>query len=244
MSPEKTKILVVDDEPSLLSLIRDILADEGCEILTAPNGKTALEVFKERQPSLVLLDVMLPDINGYIVCKRIRQISTVPIIMVTAKDGVEEETVGLECGADDYIKKPFIDLVLIARVKAAFRRSLMVKNQSIPSSFQYQDLKIDFSRQAVIVGRESVKLTITEYKILSVLALNTGSVVTPTQIINEIWGEKHQEGFHVLQVNISRLRQKLGGNSNDSKYIETVSNQGYVIPMPDRIEPLSSFTYS
>jgi len=227
---ERISILSVDDDISILSLIRETLELEGYEVLSAIDGTTALRLFKERPPSLVLLDIKLPDIDGYTICKHIRQASQVPIIMVTAKDREEEEAIGLEAGADDYITKPFSPLILCSHVRAALRRGHLMERQAPPSPFQYQDLAIDFSRQTVTIGGTRVKLSSTEYRILACLARQAGRVVHPGEIIREVWGAESEDGFNTLQVNISRLRIKLKGHSGETEYIETKPGRGYRLP--------------
>lgn len=229
---EKIKILAVDDNDSVLSFIKEVLELEGYEVLTALNGTAALQTFAESQPALVLLDIRLPDIDGYTICKRIRKSSRVPIIMVTGKDLDEEEIIGLEVGADDYIKKPFSTLVLLSRVKAALRRLSFPENHSPELSFDCQDLRIDYIRQIVTLGQEKLDLTATEYKILVSLAVQSGRIVSSEELAREIWGEETNQVINALRVNINRLRGKMKDNTGQSRYIETIPGQGYFLKSP------------
>jgi len=179
----------------------------------------------------VLLDIMMPGMDGVTACRRIREFSQVPVIMVTAKDGSEERVEGLDAGADDYVTKPLSAEELVARVRAVLRRAKFPDKTSQPV-FCSGDLVIDFTRHQVSAGGEEVQLTVTEYALLSYLAGNSGRVVTPDQVLEKVWGEKYVGATHILQVNIARLRQKLNDHTQKPKYILTRPGIGYMLSTP------------
>jgi DNA-binding response OmpR family regulator len=166
--------------------------------------------------------------DGYTVCERIREFSQVPIIMVTAKGNDEETVKGLDAGADDYVTKPFSSKELAARVKAALRRTTLWDEHPEPA-FSSNDLVIDFARHRVTVGSQEVNLTAIEYKLLSYLARNASRILTPDQILVTVWGEEYAGETHLLQVSIARLRQKLGDNARNPRYILTRPGIGYMM---------------
>jgi len=232
MPSRKTSVLVVDDDIRVLRMMQGILELEGYRVLTASNGEAALNVlFDEEAPDLVLLDIMMPDMDGYTVCQHIREFSPVPIIMVTAKGNDEEKVQGLNAGADDYVTKPFSARELTARVRAVLRRTRLRDDATEPA-FHFHDLIIDFAGHRVTLGSQEVNLTATEYKLLSYLAHNAGRVVTPDQILEAVWGEEYGGDTHLLQVNMARLRQKLGDEAKSSRYILTRPGIGYILVKP------------
>ena len=228
MSSGKPLVLVVDDDVRMLRMVRRILELESYRITTAGNAEAALDVFDRETPDLVLLDVMMPGMDGYTACQRIREFSQIPIIMVTARSIDEEKVRGLDSGADDYITKPFSASELAARVRAVLRR---VSGQETPQEavFRYKDMVIDFTSQRVLVNNQELKLTSTEYKMLSYISLNAGRVVTPDQLLNKVWGEEYVGAAHLLQVNIARLRKKLGDDAKKPDYIQTRPGIGYIM---------------
>jgi DNA-binding response OmpR family regulator len=231
MPAKKFLVLVVDDDVRMLRMMKRMLELEGFQVLTAGGGEAALRIFERETPALVLLDIMMPDMDGYTVCRRIREFSQVPIIMVTAKGDDKEKVEGLEIGADDYVTKPFSASELVARVRAMLRR---IGTQERPKEaiFRYKGLVIDFTSHRVIVGDRELNLTSTEYKLLSYICLNAGRVVTPDQLLNKVWGEQYIGSPHLLQVNIARLRKKLGDNAKKPEYILTRPGIGYIIQKP------------
>lgn len=228
MPSKKVSVLVVDDDVRILHMIQHILELEGYRALAASSGEAALNVFDEETPDLVLLDVMMPDVDGYAVCQRIREFSQVPIIMVTAKDNAEEIVQGLDVGADDYVTKPFSSKELVARVVAVLRRTKLWDERPEPA-FHSGDLLVDFARHRVTLGGQEVDLTATEYRLLSYLARNAGRVVTPDQILEKVWGEEYVGETHLLQVTVARLRQKLRDDARDPRHILTKSGVGYMM---------------
>lgn len=228
MPKTKALILVVDDDIRILRMIKRMLELEDFEAITASSGEAALKAFDQQTPSLVLLDVMMPDMDGYEVCRRIREFSQVPIIFVTAKGDDKGKVDGLNIGADDYVTKPFAASELAARVRAVLRRTQdQVKPQE--SVFRYKDMIIDFTSRRVTVNDQELKLTSTEYKMLSYITQNAGRVITPDQLLNNVWGEEYIGAAHLLQVNIARLRKKLGDDAKNPTYILTRPGIGYLM---------------
>ena len=226
MPLRKTCVLVVDDDIRMLRLMGRILELEGYRVLRSTNGQSALEMFEEEFIDLVLLDIMMPGMDGYEVCCRIREFSQIPIIMVTAKGNDEEKIEGLDAGADDYVPKPFSSKELVARVRAVLRRTKLWEERPQPA-FQSGDLVVDFARHVVTVAGQELNLTAVEYKILSYLARNAGRVLTPDDTLSKVWGEEYCGETHILQVNMARLRQKLGDDARNPRYIVTKPGIGY-----------------
>jgi DNA-binding response OmpR family regulator len=231
MSPKKNLILIVDDDIRMLRMIKRMLELEGFQTATAETGEAALKSFEKEAPDLVLLDIMMPDLSGYTVCRRIREFSQVPIIMVTAKGDDKEKVEGLNIGADDYITKPFSVSELAARVRAILRRS-GTQVRPAEAIFHCNDLEIDFTSHRVKINNYELKLTSTEYKLLSYISLNAGRVITPDQLLGKVWGEEYIGAPHLLQVNIARLRKKLGDNPKQPSYILTRPGIGYIMLKP------------
>jgi DNA-binding response OmpR family regulator len=231
MVSKKATILIVDDDIHILRMMQRILELEDYLVLTAGNGEMALQVFKENNPSLVLLDIMLPDMDGYTICKTLRSFSQVPIIMVTAKGNTNEKVEGLDSGADDYVTKPFSSKELTARVGAILRRNPPSENtvMKTPTIFTCKDLTIDFEKKIVTLNDAKIDLTATEYRILSYLAQNANRIISPEEILKDVWGGDYAEATHLLQVNIARLRQKLNDDAREQKYIDTQPGLGYAI---------------
>ena len=228
MPSKKVSVLIVDDDVWILRMVQRILELEGYRVLKACNAESALKVFEEENPNLVLLDIMMPAIDGYTLFKRIREFSRVPIIMVTAKMSDEEKVYGLDIGADDYITKPFSANELAARVRAALRRNELVDKPAEPV-FCCRDLLIDYARHQVSLGNSEVKLTAIEYRLLTYLAHNANRVVVPNQILENVWGTEYLSETHLLQVNIARLRRKLQDNARNPTYILTKPGIGYMM---------------
>jgi DNA-binding response OmpR family regulator len=231
MPKTKELILVVDDDIRILRMMKRMLELEDFEVLTADCGESALKTFDKDTPNLVLLDIMMPDMDGYEVCRRIREFSQVPIIFVTARGEDKEKVEGLNVGADDYVTKPFSAGELAARLRAVLRRSSeQVKPQE--SVFRYKNLVIDFTSRLVTMNNQELKLTSTEYKMLSYIALNAGRVITPDQLLNNVWGEEYIGAAHLLQVNIARLRKKMSDDAKNPEYILTRPGIGYIMSKP------------
>ena len=234
MMYKKSSVLLVEDDPRVLRLEQMVLEKEGFSVVGAGSGEEALEMLAEITPSLIVLDVGLPGIDGFTACSRIREFSQVSIIMVTGKDFNEDKVRGLDLGADDYITKPFSPNELAARVKAALRRSVM-SNEVAEPTVQVGELLIDFASNRVLLGQSEVFLSDTEYRLLSYLARNAGRIVTRDQILERIWGEEYVGEDHLLHVTIGRLRLKLEDQTRRPKYILTRRGIGYSFPTTEEV---------
>ena len=221
------RILVVDDEERMVRFIRLNLEHDGFQVVEAFRGHQAIQKLRDSLPDLVLLDVMMPDIDGFEVLKMIREISTVPVIMLTAKGEEDDRVKGLELGADDYITKPFSPRELVSRVKAVLRRQDMVGG-GIRGLIEVDDrLKIDFDRREVWVEGELIKLRPTEYRLLYHLVQNAGWVVSNDQLLSKVWGYEYRDEPHYVRLYINYLRQKLEKDPANPQYILTERGVGY-----------------
>ena len=227
------KVLVVDDEPRYLRLIEANLRTEGYEVITAQDGLQAVEIFSSDPAELVLLDIMMPQLDGFAVCQRIRQFSNVPIIMLTAKGEEKDRVRGLDLGADDYLTKPFSATELLARVRAVLRRSTLSKESNQNRIFEHGDLRIDFARAEVWRDTQQIFLSATEYRLLLQFAHNVGKVMTAEEILANVWGPEYAQDKEILWVSIARLRQKLEENPHNPRHIVTRSGLGYLMPPAD-----------
>ncbi len=225
-----TKILVVDDEPRYLRLLEANLRTEGYEVISAQDGLQAVEVFSASPTDLILLDVMMPKLDGFAVCQRIRQFSNVPVIMLTAKGEEQDRVRGLDMGADDYLTKPFSATELLARVRAVLRRSQVSKDVSQSRVFEHGGLRIDFARAEVWRGAQPVFLSATEYRLLLQFAHNVGKVMSAEELLTSVWGAEYRDDKEILWVSIARLRQKLETDSHNPRHIVTRSGLGYLMP--------------
>lgn len=225
-----TQILVVDDEPRYLRLLEANLKTEGHEVFTAADGVQALDIFSSRPCDLVLLDILMPRLDGFAVCQRIRAFSNVPIIMLTAKGEEQDRIKGLDLGADDYLVKPFSATELLARVRAVLRRSQMPVGQAQDRFFSHLDLKIDFARAEVWRGEQSISLSATEYRLLLQFAHNIGKILTSEDLLTEVWGPEYKSDREILWVSIARLRQKLEEDAHNPRHVVTRAGLGYFMP--------------
>src|SRR5579872_7472932 len=207
---KKTTILAADDDPQLLRLVTRNLQLEGYEVLAASDGQQALTQIEDQIPALVLLDVMMPKLDGFSVTQRVRTFSAVPIIIITARGQDQDKIRGLDLGADDYLTKPFSIDELLARVRAVLRRAqFATKEQGVQSLLTIGDLIIDATQHLVKLAGAEVPLTPTEYRILAYLAQHVGRVVTQDLLLEHVWGAEYLGESHMLQVNVNRLRRKL-----------------------------------
>lgn len=221
-------ILVVDDEERMARFIRLNLEYDGFQVLEAYRGMEAIHILRDKMPDLVLLDVMLPDLDGFEVLKTIREVSTVPVIMLTAKGEEDDRVQGLELGADDYITKPFSPRELVSRVRAVLRRTELASTTGTHDVIHVDGrLKIDFGRREVWVNDELVKLRPTEYRLLYHLVQNAGWVMTYDQILSKVWGYEYRDEPHYVRLYVNYLRQKLEEDSSNPKYILTERGVGY-----------------
>ena len=226
MTLKKPLVLVVDNDPAVLRLVARSLEAGGYEAITAGEGITALRLVERERPNLVLLDIVMPGLDGFQVCQRIRELTDTPIIMLSVKDEVTDIAHGLGTGADDYISKPFSPNELLARTKAVLRRTQFPEWMPQPI-FTCDGLSIDFAQHKVMVAGEEVRLSSTEYRILSLLARKVGRVFTHDQLLEKVWGWEYRGATHILQIAISRLRQKIGDDPRNPKYILTKVGIGY-----------------
>jgi DNA-binding response OmpR family regulator len=220
-------ILVVDDEERMVRFIRLNLEHDGFQVVEAYRGMQAIQALRDKMPDLVILDVMMPDIDGFEVLKLIREISMVPVIMLTAKGEEDDRVKGLELGADDYVTKPFSPRELVSRVKAVLRRNETVSGSPRDLIQVDNRLKIDFGRREVWVDGALVKLRPTEYRLLYHLVQNAGWVLTYDQILSKVWGYEYRDEPHYVRLYINYLRQKLEEDSANPKYILTERGVGY-----------------
>jgi DNA-binding response OmpR family regulator len=224
-----TRILVVDDEPRYLRLLEANLRTDGYEVLTATDGEEAVDAFSANPVDLILLDVMLPRMDGFAACQRIRQFSNVPIIMLTAKGEEQDRVRGLDAGADDYLVKPFSVMELLARVRAVLRRA-QVTETGQDRFFVHENLRIDFARAEVWLGEQPVYLSATEYRLLLQFTHNIGRVLTAEELLTSVWGPEYRDDKEILWVTIARLRQKVEDDPHMPRHIVTRSGLGYLMP--------------
>lgn len=220
-------VLVVDDEKNIVKLAELYLSAEGFDVISAGDGATALETVKARRPDLVILDIMLPEIDGWEVCRRLRQTSQVPIIMLTARSDDVDKIVGLELGADDYVVKPFNPRELVARVKAVLRRT--EAGREPPDVLSVGDLRIDIPRHEVHVKGKPVSLRAKEFDLLTWFARHEGIVLTRNQLLDAVWGYEFYGDTRTVDVHVAHLRDKL---SDSNVAIETVWGVGYKLVGP------------
>ena len=229
MNSDKTryKILAVDDEQRMVRFIQLNLEQDGFQVITAYNGKDALEQVRTQLPDLILLDIMIPDINGFEVLRKIRDVNNVPVIMLTAKGEEDDRIQGLELGADDYITKPFSPRELVSRIKAMLRRTKSFQDDQVDQIKVDDRLTIDFSRREVWVDGEKVDLRPTEYRLLYHLVQNAGWVNTHEQLLSKVWGFEYQDEPHYVRLYVNYLRKKLEEDPSNPKYILTERGVGY-----------------
>jgi len=224
---ERRRILVVDDEERMVRFIRMNLEHDGFQVVEAFNGKQAIDKLREATPDLILLDVMMPDLDGFDVLETIREHSNVPVIMLTAKGEEDDRVRGLELGADDYVTKPFSPRELVSRVKAVLRRTEGATG-SMHGLIEVDDrLKIDFDRREIWLEGKLVKLRPTEYRMLYHLVQNAGWVVSHDQILTKVWGYEYRDEPHYVRLYINYLRQKLENDPSNPQYILTERGVGY-----------------
>jgi two-component system, OmpR family, alkaline phosphatase synthesis response regulator PhoP len=229
MTGESRSILVVDDEQRLRDLVRGYMVREGFAVLTAADGQTALDLAREHRPDIVVLDLMLPTLDGLEVCRRLRTFSDAYVIMLTAKTEEIDRIVGLEVGADDYLTKPFSPRELVARVRAMLRRPRSKGTNDppgVPPTQRFGELVIDHGRHEVTLAGAVLSLTPLEFKLLTALAAHPGLVFTRGQLLEQVWEVNYFGDDHVVDVHIGNLRKKLSSGTGPS-YIETVRGAGY-----------------
>ena len=224
-SRPKYRILVVDDDKDIVQTIKGNLELDGYEVLAAFDGRTGLHIAKTTRPDLIILDLTLPDIDGIKTCQIIRREFDFPIIMLTARDGVADKVLGLECGADDYIVKPFNFLELSARIKSILKR---VERSLVNDQYEFKDLSINFKSKTITVRNETVKLTKTEFELLSLFVSYPGEVLSREFVQQQIWRDSQlYQTSRAVDVHVQRLRKKIEAEVDKPEYIVTVAGVGY-----------------
>ncbi len=224
------KVLVIDDDPGFLRLVEQVLTQKGYEVLQASNGQEGLRRLFEHKPDLVLLDVAMPRMNGWQTCSRVRDISDIPIIMVTGKHNAEEDIVrGLDYGADDYLFKPVGNRELVARVRAVLRRAALPAVAETRETITYGDdyLTVDIDERKVMVNGERIKLSPREFRLFALLVENAGRILTHKQLLEKVWGWEYTDDLDYIRIYISHLRQKIEPDPSLPKYIITEPGVGY-----------------
>lgn len=221
---DQRRILIVDDEPGLRELVRINLEHEGYEVLQAENGLEALNVVKDQHPDMVVLDVMMPDMDGWEACRRLREFSPIPVLMLTARVQSKDIVTGLDSGADDYLLKPFNMDELMARVRALLRR---VPSPNRPVTAANSEITIEKQKREVLVRGEAVDLTPTEYDLLLLVAENAGTVMGHEQLLQGVWGQEYTKDNDYLKVYIWHLRRKIERDPRDPKLLLTEWGVGY-----------------
>ena len=226
------RILAVDDEPRYLEIIRFNLETAGYRVACAASGEEALNLFAADDADLIVLDLMLPGIDGFEVCRLVRERSSCPVIMLTAKGAEEDKVRGLRLGADDYVTKPFSAQELLARVEAVLRRARGPEGER-PATIVVGDLSIDPQRKQVTVAGRDVRLSPTEYRLLWCLAENAGAVLSRDELLTQVWGKAYKGEDEILRVTLWRLRQKLADDPAAPRYIVTRPGLGYMLVAPE-----------
>jgi two-component system KDP operon response regulator KdpE len=230
---EKTSILLVDDDPQLIRLVRANLESVGYKVLPALDARSALKLIDMEMPDMIILDIMLPETDGYELCQRIREFASIPIIMLTAKVEDIDKVKGLKLGADDYVTKPFNVQELLARIEAVLRRTRDSEEVDSPRNFTCGDIFIDFVQRRVTVRGQEVALTLIEYKLLSQLVSNAGRVMLHRELLTKVWGLEYQDEVEYLRAYIRHLRQKIEENPHQPKFILSKPGIGYIFVCPE-----------
>lgn len=230
----EARVLVVDDEPKLVRLVREVLTATGFGVLSTGDGEAAIEMVAIEQPDLVILDIVLAGAtDGYEVARRLREFSSIPIIMLTAKARESDMLRGFDIGVDDYLTKPFSSKELLARVRAVLKRSRRESVAPTESEIVCGDLRIDLARRRVSIGDREVRLTRTEYNLLHELAVHHDQVMLHAQLLTAVWGAEYRDDLDYLRAYIRYLRQKLEADRSNPKLIVTVPGVGYMLACSD-----------
>jgi len=232
-----TSILVADDEPLYQHLLSVNLEKEGYQVITVGNGEEAVEMVSSRRPDMVILDILMPKLDGLSACERIREFSNIPIIMLTARGEEQDRVKGLNLGADDYVVKPFSATELIARVRAVLRRAETTDLISQNRYLVHSNLKIDLARAEVWKDNKQIYLSATEYRLLIQFAHHIGQVLTAEDLLSAVWGPQYRDDKEILWVSIARLRQKLEDNPHSPIHIVTRTGLGYLMPPLEKETP-------
>jgi len=232
------RVMVADDAPDVAEVVAfgAQMCWPGCQVSIATNGDEALQLFERAYPNLVVLDIEMPGRDGFEVCKRIREVSQVPILMLTVRDSAFDKVLALDLGADDYLTKPFDHTELLARMRALVRRAtgpLLVQSDM---DLAIGDFVINFATHDVRVGGGPIQLTSTEYRLLEELVRSAGTPVSHRTLLKKVWGPEYAGEVHYLKIFVRRLRQKLGDDARDQQLIKTVRNEGYVLSAEVKVE--------
>ncbi len=225
----KPTVLVVDDEPRILRFVRAELESAGYRVLTAPDGNSALEAAETDSPDLIVLDVIMPGLDGFEVLRRLRGRWSVPVILLTARGSDADKVRGLDLGADDYLTKPFSPDELSARIRAVLRRTTSATKNPVVPRFDVGELSVDFDRRKVVVRGKVAQMSRTEWQLLQQLALNAGKVMLHEDLLVRTWGAEYREDVEYLRVWVSRLRRKIEDDPAHPRYLRTVPGVGYVL---------------
>ena len=232
MPLKKTTILAADDDPQILRLITRNLQFEGYEVIAVSDGQAALEQIEAHAPDLALLDLMMPRMDGFTVTQRVREFSSVPIMLLTARGEEADKIRGLDLGADDYLTKPFSVEELLARVRAVIRRAQVATEiHGLSATTTIGELTIDYAQHLVTIRGHEVALTPTEYSLLAYLAQNAGRILTQDLLLEHVWGSEYLGESHMLQVNINRLRHKIEEDHTHPRYLLTKVGVGYLLAL-------------
>ncbi len=229
------RILVVDDETPVLTLLTNTLEREGYEIISNRDGGAVLDTIRNQHPELVILDINLPTMNGLEVCRQAREVSPVPIIIVSGRNSNEDKVQAFRMGADDYITKPFSLQELMARVRAVLRRSIAPNLDLAPSVFTCHGVEINFQSRCIISFGHEIKTTPIEFDLLRVLALNAGKVLTHSSLLKQVWGPEYGQEREYLRVHLSHLRHKIEMDPSRPRYIQTIPRIGYHFNLPAEV---------
>jgi DNA-binding response OmpR family regulator len=234
MSQGKTRILVVDDEPKYVYIMQLNLEASDYEVVVGRDGEEAVALAAREEPDLIILDIMMPRLNGYEACERIRQFSTVPIIFLTARAEEADKVKGLELGADDYITKPFGIDELLARVRAALRRIELGKQPEAKPIFEVGGLKVDLIQQRIFVDEREISLSAIEYRLLSELVKQSGRIVVTDHLLEVGWGTGYEGEEQILRQAMYRLRKKIEPDPQKPQYLQTRPGLGYIFVIPEQ----------
>lgn len=228
------KVLLIDDDKDLLELSSYIFKSSGVQVITACDGSEGINKLLVHRPDLIVLDIMMPGISGFDVCKNVRRVSNVPLIILTALDQEQHILQAFASGADDFLAKPFTAQILLARVNALLRRSR--QENGLPSAFKYNDghLTIDTEKHHILINGEQVKLAPTEFRLLVYLEQNAGKALTYDQLLANVWGEEYRGNADIVHVYISTLRSKIEENPRRPRYIQSIHGMGYIFERQDQ----------
>lgn len=224
-------VLVIEDDPQIRRFLRTTLPGNGYRIIEAMTAQDGIRMLSLQHPDLVILDLSLPDIDGLVVTRQLREWSTTPIIVLSARDEEHDKIMALDAGADDYLTKPFAIGELLARMRVALRHALREAQGSDDPVFTMGEVRIDFSKRQVFVGDKEIHLTPIEYKLITILARHVGKVVTQSQLLKEVWGPNYNNEYHYLRIYMSQLRHKLETDPARPQYLITEPGVGYRLKM-------------